>query len=173
MISEVNQIERMSSTHFYFWNTIYSQWFTREDLFQDEDGFIYPSAEKYMMMEKAKVFGDEEIYESIKSSYFPNDAKYLGKKIKGFSEEIWDKHKLDIVINASYLKFGQNEDLLGKMFEHKNLILVEASPADKIWGIGLHFEDDRVLDESKWQGENLLGIALMEARKKLIKERKI
>lgn len=166
-------IDRITDTHIYFWNTIYSQWYARPKLFKDEDGYAYNTAEKYMMMEKALVFEDYDIYRQMKASIFPNDVKALGRRVKGFNDEEWDKHKVDVVTKASYLKFNQNEDLMKIMIEHKDLTLVEASPVDKIWGIGLHFDDDDVLDESKWKGQNLLGVCLMNARKLLFEERGI
>lgn len=162
---------RITDTHLYFWDTIYSQWYTELNLFKDEDGYVYANAEKYMMMEKAKVFNDIKIYEAMKKTDFPNNVKALGKKVRGFNEAEWDKHKINIVTKASMLKFGQNEHLMDTMIEHKDLILVEASPYDKIWGIGLLETDDRVLDQEKWDGENLLGLCLMNARRKLLEER--
>jgi len=163
------QPERITEAYAYFWNSLYSQWYTTKNQFQD--GCIsYPNAEKYMMMKKAEVFGASDILEQMKESNNPRLIKQLGRQIKNFSDKTWDKHKVDVVTQASYLKFSQNPELLKIMLEHRDLILVEASPQDKIWGIGLHFDDDRVLDESKWHGENLLGICLMKARDRIIKE---
>ena len=116
------------------------------------------------MMEKAKVFNAMDIYEEMKKTDNPRKVKALGRKISNFTDEEWDKHKVAVVTRASLMKFSQNTDLLQKMFDQKDLYLVEASPEDKIWGIGLHFDNDDVLDMTKWQGENLLGICLMAAR---------
>lgn len=160
---------RITDTHVYFWNSLYSQWYTTENQFQ-ENGVTYPNAEKYMMMKKAEVFGALDILEQMKKTDNPRMVKQLGRKIQNFSDKVWDKHKIDVVTQASYLKFTQNPELLKIMLEHKDLILVEASPQDKIWGIGLHFDDDRVLNESEWLGENLLGICLMKARDRIIKK---
>lgn len=160
--------ERMTDTHAYFWNSLYSQWFSRPNLFQDGQGNFYPNAEKYMMMEKAKVFNAMEIYEKMKKTNNARTVKALGREIKNFTDEEWDKHKMKVVLDASLMKFSQNEDLLDLMKEHKDLILVEASPEDAIWGIGLHFDNDDILDESKWLGQNLLGKCLMEAREIMI-----
>jgi ribA/ribD-fused uncharacterized protein len=93
-----------------------------------------------------------------------------GRAIKNFNEETWSLHKIDIVTHGNYLKFTQNEKLLKQMLKYKDHVIVEASPYDKIWGIGLHFDDDRVLDESKWEGENLLGVCIMNARDQIVQE---
>ena len=79
-------------------------------------------------------------------------------------EYIWDKHKFDIVVNANYLKFTQDETLKKLLLSTRDKTIVEASPEDNIWGIGLLYNDNRVLDESNWQGENLLGKAIMKVR---------
>jgi len=163
------QPERITETHAYFWNSLYSQWYTTSNQFQ-ENGIDYPNAEKYMMVKKANVFKDYKILNEMVKSDNPRLIKKLGRKIKNFDDKTWDKYKIDIVTQASYLKFTQNPELLKIMIEHKDLTLVEASPEDKIWGIGLHFSNDNVLDETKWQGENLLGKCLMKARDRIIKE---
>lgn len=170
MSEKTNKVDRKTKTHFYFWNTIYSQWYSTLNQFKDEEGYVYNSAEKYMMMEKAKLFKDIEILEKMKNTNNVKKIKSLGRKISGFSEEVWNDNKMNIVTKGSYLKFSQNADLLEKMKEHKDLILVEGSPVDKIWGVGLHFDDDLILDENNWQGENNLGICLMRARNKLLQE---
>jgi len=123
-----------------------------------------------MMMHKAKVFGAIDIYNEMKTFNNASAIKQLGREIPNLSDTIWDKHKLEIVERANYLKFTQNNDLLKKMIEHKDLVIVEASPKDKIWGIGLHFDNDNVLDETKWKGQNLLGKCIMNARDKILKE---
>jgi ribA/ribD-fused uncharacterized protein len=160
---------RITDTHFFFWNTVYSQWFGYPDstLFE-EKGNKFWSAEHYMMYHKAKVFGQEDIMKQCLDKITPRKVKALGRSIPNFSDSVWNKHKIDIVTQANILKFGQNPYLLAQMEEHKDLILVEASPEDPIWGIGLHFDNEDVLDESKWKGQNLLGVCLMEARKQLL-----
>ena len=94
----------------------------------------------------------------------PAEQKSFGKKVSGFNEQVWKNNRLDIMYRACYEKFSQNKDLFELLINSNNKILVEASPLDKIWGIGLHYDDDNCLDESKWNGENLLGIVLMRVR---------
>lgn len=159
---------KITDTHLFFWDTIYSQWFGFENKYMFVDnGKHFFTAEHYMMYHKAGVFGDEETQKQILNVNCPRTVKALGRSIKNFSDEVWDKHKFDIVVRGNYLKFSQNEDLLEIMNNHKHLILVEASPVDKIWGIGLHYSDKKCLDESQWCGQNLLGKAIMEARNML------
>ena len=100
----------------------------------------------------------------------PRGIKALGREVKNWNEQLWNDHKEEIVTQANFLKFSQNPDLLHIMKEQKNLILVEGSPVDPIWGVGLHFDDDLILDEKNWKGQNLLGKCLMQARKKLLKD---
>jgi ribA/ribD-fused uncharacterized protein len=165
-MNKLTQEYRQTDTHFYFWNTIYSQWFSYNDkpLFE-EKGNRFWSAEHYMMYHKARVFGQEEIMRDCLQRLSPRKVKALGRTIPNFSDNVWNKHKIDIVTQGNVLKFSQNPDLLAKMKEQQDLIIVEASPEDPIWGIGLHFDNEDVLDEAKWKGQNLLGICVMEARK--------
>ncbi len=160
--------ERITNTHAYFWNSVYSQWFSKKNLFQ-EDGIWYSNAEKYMMMKKAELMGDMDTWEKMKAIDNPRGIKALGREVKNWNEQLWNDHKEEIVTQANFLKFSQNPDLLHIMKEQKNLILVEGSPVDPIWGVGLHFDDDLILDEKNWKGQNLLGKCLMQARKKLLK----
>lgn len=162
------QPERITDTHAYFWNSVYSQWYTKKNLFQ-EDGIWYSNAEKYMMMKKAELMGDMDTWEKMKAIDNPRGIKALGREVKNWNEQLWNDHKEEIVTQANFLKFSQNPDLLHIMKEQKNLILVEGSPVDPIWGVGLHFDDDLILDEKNWKGQNLLGKCLMQARKKLLK----
>lgn len=163
--------ERITKTHAYFWNSIYSQWFNRPKLFQ-EDGIWYSNAEKYMMMKKAELMGDMDIWNKMKSIDNPRGIKALGREVKNWDEELWLLNREPIVIQGNTLKFQQNKDLLEIMKIHKHLILVEGSPDDTIWGVGLHFDDDLILDESKWNGLNLLGKDLMIVRNNLLNQGK-
>jgi len=158
---------RITDTHVFFWNSIYSQWYTTSNQFE-EDGVVYSNAEKYMMCKKSEVFGATDILEQMLATDNPRLIKQLGRQISNFSDEVWDQHKMQIVTQGNVLKFGQNPDLLEILKEHKDKIIVEASPQDRIWGIGLHWDNDDVLDENKWRGQNLLGECIMRARKILI-----
>ena len=94
----------------------------------------------------------------------PYKIKALGRLVKNFNQEIWDKHKEDIVFNGNLLKFSQNKKLCKQLLATGDKEIVEASPTDTIWGIGLAETDPDIYDKSKWRGTNLLGKAIMKVR---------
>lgn len=134
------------------------------------DGVPYNSAEQYMMAEKARLMGDSSTLELILSCTDPNEIKALGKIVKNFDEGIWFKHRSKIVAKGNYYKFLCNTELKEFLICTGEKILVEASPYDTIWGIGMKEDDPNATNPYRWKGENLLGFALMEVREKL-KER--
>ncbi|MPS63779.1 MAG: DUF1768 domain-containing protein [Chryseobacterium sp.] len=142
----------------------FSQWFPFKF---EENGIVYITAEHYMMAGKAKLFNDEEILGKILEANSPNQAKSLGRKVKNFDPKIWDEHKYEIVKQGNLLKFSQNEKFKEFLLSTNDKILVEASPYDKIWGIGMLETDTRAENPLLWNGENLLGFALMEVRDEL------
>ena len=99
----------------------------------------------------------------------PKEMKALGKKVKNFDQVIWDKVKYSIVLNGNYYKFSQNPEMRDFLISTGDKILVEASPLDRIWGIGLSAQDHNANKPEAWKGENLLGFALMEVRDELKK----
>ena len=117
-----------------------------------------------MMAYKADLFNDLESIEKILNSNHPKIIKDLGRKIINFDEKTWNENKYSIVLTANYYKFNQNEDMKMILINTKNKILVEASPYDKIWGVGLLETDKKIIDPNNWKGDNLLGFALMEVR---------
>lgn len=131
------------------------------------DGVSYSSAEQYMMAEKARTFGDDETLEKILSAKLPGKIKALGREVKGFDGKKWDSIKFKVVVRGNMAKFSQNRELLSFLLGTGDATLVEASPKDSIWGVGLKEGDRDILDPDKWKGENLLGKALMEVRSKL------
>jgi ribA/ribD-fused uncharacterized protein len=133
-------------------------------------GIVYPTAEHYMMAEKARLFGDHETCEKILSASRPDVAKKLGRTVQGFDEQVWSQHCFAIVVQGNEAKFRQNEDLKEFLLETKDRILVEASPVDRIWGIGLAEDDPNAAHPEKWRGFNLLGFALMKVRSRLVGE---
>ncbi len=156
----------------FFWKTAkqdldkgyLSQWqFSKFEV--DIDKFFY--AEQYMMFWKASLFKDEEIKKQILNSKDVKQIKALGRKVKNFNQEIWDKVKYSIVLNANYYKFSQNKQMRDYLLSTGNKILVEASPVDKIWGVGLAEDDERINNIYHWKGQNLLGFALMEVREEI------
>jgi ribA/ribD-fused uncharacterized protein len=138
-----------------------SQWFPCG--FQIE-GVHYATAEHFMMAEKARLFGDMEILPEILSASTPALAKQAGRKVRNFQLEKWDQHCFEIVVKGNLAKFSQNRNLKDWLLSTSPVVLVEASPDDRIWGIGLVREDPRAQDPAKWQGRNLLGFALMRVR---------
>lgn len=142
----------------------FSQWFPYEF---EENGIIYKTAEHYMMAGKAKLFNDHEILEQILKAETPNQAKSLGRKVKNFDPDIWNEHRYEIVKKGNFLKFSQNEKFKGFILSTDNKIIVEASPYDTIWGIGMLETDPNTKNPAQWNGENLLGFALMEVRDEL------
>jgi ribA/ribD-fused uncharacterized protein len=138
-----------------------SQWW--EAAFTVE-GITYPSAEHWMMAGKARLFGDEETLAQILVTPKPGQAKGLGRTVKDFDHEEWMKHAYDIVLQGSLHKFGQNEALKAFLLNTGNKILVEASPVDFVWGIGMAHDHRDAMNPAAWRGPNLLGFALMEAR---------
>jgi ribA/ribD-fused uncharacterized protein len=131
------------------------------------DGERFASAEHYMMWRKALMFYDTVTAGRILAAGHPRQAKKLGREVRGFDENEWAAARFDIVVAASVAKFGQHPDLGGFLLGTANRVLVEASPVDRIWGIGLDADDERAADPSRWRGLNLLGFALMRAREEL------
>ncbi|MBQ5453396.1 MAG: NADAR family protein [Bacteroidales bacterium] len=144
--------------------TCLSQWYDCEFYVS---GKKYFTAEQYMMASKALLFNDLEIYGKIFEAKTPQEFKNLGKLVKNYDSNTWNAHKDRIVIEGNIAKFSQNPDLKNFLLSTGDKILAEASPVDKIWGIGLPEDDVRVLDPANWQGENHLGNALMKVREML------
>jgi len=128
---------------------------------------LYPTAEHYMMAEKARLFGDLAMRERILAANSPGEAKKLGRNVSGFDEETWMQHRFDIVAAAGEARFAQNEELGEYLRGTGGNVLVEASPHDCIWGIGLGQNTRSATQPDRWRGLNLLGFALMEARARL------
>lgn len=167
---------RITDKYYFFWNTIYSQWYMHPEklyLFTEinENGekINFITAEHYMMYHKSLTFNDMDSAKLILKTVHPGAVKKIGREIKNYNDDIWSAKRFDIVVNGNLLKFSQNRNLLRDLYQYKHLEFVEASPYDKIWGIGLHFDDDRVLDKSLWQGMNLLGQAINKVASMLLK----
>ncbi|WP_254086759.1 NADAR family protein [Dawidia cretensis] len=144
---------------------VLSQWYPSPFIV---DNVEYKTAEHWMMAQKANLFGDYMTLQKILTAVEPGEAKKLGRQISGFDEIEWDKRKFEIVKTGSIHKFHQNKKLRNFLIGTANRIIVEASPVDAIWGVGMS-EDANLIDmPHAWEGENLLGFALMEARDFLI-----
>jgi len=140
-----------------------SQWYESEFIVEE---ITYFTAEHYMMAEKSKLFDDINIYNQILETRKQGKIKELGRQIKNFNQDIWDEYKYQIVVKGNFLKFSQNEKLKTFLIDTNSKILVEASPLDVIWGIGLSVDDEKVRNPHLWECSNLLGFALMEVRDK-------
>jgi ribA/ribD-fused uncharacterized protein len=131
------------------------------------DGVHYLTAEHFMMAGKARLFGDTERLAMILAARTPDRAKALGRMVRGFDSAAWDAAAFDIVVRGNLAKFGQNEALQRFLLATGERVLVEASPVDPVWGIGMVESDVRAADPAQWQGSNLLGFALMAVRAQL------
>lgn len=152
------------SDFIFFWGGTYSQWCP--SVFKI-DGVEYNCAEQYMMAKKALLFGDYDSLALIMNTKEPKEQKALGKKVKGFNKEKWETYCRDYVYDANYAKFTQNSEMQKELLATGDKEIVEASPEDKIWGIGLHETNPLAWDKSTWEGTNWLGEAIMKVRKKL------
>jgi len=171
----LSQVERGNRQKYvFFWGhrgkkgevtkACFSQWYPSPFSVEGRD---YPTTEHWMMAEKARLFGHDEIYERVFEAETPGKAKALGRKVEGFKSDVWDAEKFHIVVQGNHHKFSQNAKMGAFLLGTGNRVLVEASPVDKVWGIGLAVDNENVENPRKWKGENLLGYALMEVRDRL------
>ena len=128
------------------------------------DGEDFGSAEQYMMWRKARLFGDLDAAGAVLAARSAAHAKALGREVRGFDEDTWVRHRWDVVVAASLAKFRADARLADFLRSTRGRVLVEASPLDRIWGVGLAADDPGVCDPHAWPGLNLLGFALLEAR---------
>ena len=153
---------RETATHYFFWKHQFGQWTLRDIV--DTDGTVYNCCEQYMMVKKALLFNDKVMAENILKELNPSKQQQLGRKVSGYNQDLWDQYKIGIVWYANYLKFMQHRDLKQRLLETEDKVLVEASPTDLVWGVGLLAEDDKILITSNWKGQNHLGNILMQVR---------
>ncbi|HAF36043.1 MULTISPECIES: NADAR family protein [Sphingobacterium] len=140
---------------------VFSQWY--ESPFT-VDNITYRTAEHWMMAQKALLFDDKKNFEKIINCIKPGEAKELGRQVVGYDDQIWNERKFEIVKNGNIHKFNQHWALAEYLLKTENRVLVEASPVDAIWGIGLAQDDVDIENIYCWRGQNLLGFALMEVR---------
>nr|WP_250035100.1 NADAR family protein [Actinoplanes maris] len=134
------------------------------------EGHDFASAEHYMMWCKAVLFGDDAMARRILAAPHPKVAKTLGGRVSGFEQYVWDEHRFEIVVTGNRAKFEQHEELRDYLVSTGSRVLVEASPLDRVWGIGLGRDDPAAADPRRWRGTNLLGFALMDVRDSLQRE---
>ena len=148
----------------FFWSGWPSQWHPSPFTL---DGVTYSCCEQYMMAEKARLFGDLATLRKILAAETPREHKALGREVKGFDEARWTGACREIVYRANLAKFTQSDELRALLLATGSKTLAEASPTDRIWGIGLAAADPRATDRSAWRGKNWLGEALMRVRAEL------
>lgn len=142
----------------------FSQWWVAPF---EVNGIKYPTAEHWMMFKKAELFDDHEIMQKVMLAKSPAEAKKLGRLVNNFDPDVWNNKKFEIVSDGNYHKFFQHDPLKDFLLQTGGRVLVEASPVDPIWGIGLAADDSKAENPLLWKGENLLGFALMEVRDRL------
>jgi hypothetical protein len=155
------------SKFYFFWSGPFSQWAIRP---MTIEGVKYNCCEQYMMAEKAKLFGDERVLALIMKATDPYDQKMLGRDVSPFNKDKWEAIAREVVYKGNYAKFTQHPDLRQKLMDTGDKVIVEASPDDRIWGIGLRSSDPRAQDPKTWRGTNWLGEAIMRVREQLRSE---
>ncbi len=160
--------EQRRFTFFWRQESPFSQWHPVEFVVK---GQRFMCAEQYMMHGKAVLFGDAQVAERILASSSPKMHKALGRKVSGFDEKRWVQERERIVYEGNHAKFTQNADLLQLLLATAGTELVEASPTDRVWGVGLSEEDPRIHDPAQWRGQNLLGKVLTRLREDLLAAR--
>jgi ribA/ribD-fused uncharacterized protein len=149
-------------------DAVFSQWWGAPF---EVDGARYPTAEHWMMAGKARLFGDDEALAAILDAPTPAAAKALGRQVRGFDDARWAQRRFDLVVEGNVQKFGADPALRAHLLATEDSVLVEASPRDRIWGIGLSASHPDAQHPARWRGSNLLGFALVRARERLRAER--
>ncbi|TGE10420.1 NADAR family protein [Hymenobacter fodinae] len=173
LLDELTQGHRLK--YLFFWGhqpsksgeltkSCFSQWWLADFVVT---GITYRSTEHWMMAEKARLFQNTELLAKILAAPSPAEAKKLGRQVTGFDPAVWDARKYEIVRAGNVHKFSQHPSLRDFLLDTHDRVLVEASPVDSIWGIGLAADSVDAEHPARWQGENLLGFALMEVRDQL------
>lgn len=144
-----------------FWWGPFSNWFKRDF---EVEGLVFNCNEQWMMYSKAMLFGDSDCAARILGTDDPKRQKALGREVKGYVDGIWQTANEHFVFVGALAKFSQHQDLYNVMMESGTRYLIEASPFDTIWGVGLAATDDRILDRTKWRGLNKQGNVLMRVR---------
>lgn len=157
----------MSADKFvFFYGGPFSQWYRS---YFEIDGKKYNCAEQYMMAQKAIIFNDDQALIAIMSSKDPAVQKGAGRLVRNFDADKWNQVSRAFVYRANIAKFSDPQ-LKRFILSTGNKELVEASPTDRIWGIGLAEGDPRCLDKSQWRGTNWLGEVLMQVRTTLMQQ---
>jgi ribA/ribD-fused uncharacterized protein len=127
-------------------------------------GAGYTTAEQFMMAEKARLFGDEAALAAILAEDDPATVKLLGRRVQGYDEARWEAARFEVVLQGSVAKFSASAELRAYLLGTGDDVLVEASPWDPVWGVGLRGDSPLLAEPARWRGRNLLGFALVAAR---------
>ncbi len=153
---------RETNTHVYFYTGFLGNWYPAKFKL---DGLDFNNTEQAFMYLKARFFNDDLSAVNIWKAKNARESKDLGRLVKNYNDKEWSCVRVGFMIYANYLKFSQNSELREWLLNTGNKTLVEASPIDNIWGVGLGEDNNLILNETNWNGQNLLGKALMEVRK--------
>jgi len=169
----------ITKKHVLFWGEWPSNWYPAEFdaemmIKGEKKNLHFFNSEQYFMYVKAIVFGDYEVADKILATKDPKKAKALGREVKGYDDKVWNEMRYKVMVDANKAKYSQNEELAALLTseEFKGKGMVEASPLDRVWGVGLTENDPLADDEKYWLGQNLLGKALDEVRNWLIEQKK-
>ncbi len=143
-----------------------NQWY-KATFFSAEDKEEFLTAEHYMMYKKAIFFKDDNIAKKILETKSPREVQLLGREVKNYDDKLWQNISFDVVVSGNLKKFENDKEIKEYLLSTCDKILVEASPIDTIWGIGLGKNDKKAINPKIWLGKNKLGFALMEVRKRL------
>lgn len=156
-----HKIEDEEFIFFYGKDAILSNYFPSKFIFE---GIEFNCAEQYYHYRKADFFNDENKKQLILKETNPITQRRIGAIVCGYDDEAWHKICYEVMKQGLICKFDQNKELREYLTDTNNSTLVEASPTDLRWGIGMALYDKDLLDKAKWKGRNLLGKILMEIR---------
>jgi len=160
MSNKESTVAERARYHF-FYNGPFCQW--HPSPFKTR-GMTFGCAEQWMMWHKARLFDDQASARAILMTDDPREQKALGRTVRGYTDAAWHAVARSVVLEGSLLKFRQNRRLEEALARTAGRLLVEASPTDVVWGIGLAEDDPRRHDYSQWRGTNWLGEVLTETR---------
>ncbi|KAL3869018.1 hypothetical protein ACJMK2_041750 [Sinanodonta woodiana] len=165
-----NPVEHPDFEFFWLKSSPFSQWYPTHFVIEDRH---FVTAEQFMMYQKAVIFDDFETAKKILKERNPRKQQKLGREARNFNSQKWKDVCLKIVKKANYHKFSQNVGLKNHLFSTYPKILVEASPYDRIWGIGRAASDPKAQKKETWLGCNLLGYALTDVRNEMMMKENI
>ena len=167
LMREVNVTDKYVA----FWGSVFSNFYPCKIY---HHGYDFTSSEQLFMYYKAMFFGDDETVKKIIKAKTPKEAKALGRQVKDYNDEAWSEVRELMMKDVVTKKFEQNPELqkflLDPDFEGKHF--VEGNPYDKIWSVGLRFDDEKISNEKNWEGMNLLGKVLDNVRIHFLQEKK-